>query len=72
MNMMRKGQVRGVAKGDVREQVIMIARLFGVAGEAEQSESLPPSFYLPSISCNTTRLAVLRLSHVEIGRCILL
>jgi len=32
MNMMRKGQVRGVAKGDVRGQVTVIARLFGVAG----------------------------------------
>jgi transposase, IS6 family len=32
MNMMRKGQVRGVAKGDVRGQVTLIARLFGVAG----------------------------------------
>jgi len=32
MNMMRKGQVQGVDKGDVRGQVTLIARLFGVAG----------------------------------------
>ncbi len=31
MNMIRKGQLQGVAKGDVRGQVILIARLFGVA-----------------------------------------
>lgn len=31
MNMMRKGQLQGVAKGDVREQVVLIAKLFGVA-----------------------------------------
>jgi hypothetical protein len=28
---MRKGQVQGVAKGDVRGQATLIARLFGVA-----------------------------------------
>ncbi|GHO71507.1 IS6 family transposase [Ktedonobacter sp. SOSP1-52] len=32
MNMIRKGQLQGVAKGDVKEQVILIAKLFGVAG----------------------------------------
>jgi len=31
MNMIRKGQMQGVAKGDVRGQVALIARLFGVA-----------------------------------------
>ena len=30
MNMMRKGQVQGVDKGDVRGQVAFIAGLFGV------------------------------------------
>ena len=30
MNMMRKGQIQGVAKGDVRGQVALVARLFGV------------------------------------------
>ncbi len=30
MNMTRKGQVQSVAKGDVREQVALVARLFGV------------------------------------------
>jgi hypothetical protein len=28
--MMRKGQVQGVAKGDVGRQVMLIAKLFGV------------------------------------------
>jgi len=31
MNMIRKGQLQGVAKGDVRSQVVLIATLFGVA-----------------------------------------
>jgi hypothetical protein len=30
MNMMRKGQLQGVEKGDVRGQVELIAKLFGV------------------------------------------
>jgi transposase-like protein len=31
MNMIRKGQLQGVAKGDVRSQMVLIATLFGVA-----------------------------------------
>jgi IS6 family transposase len=31
MNMMRKGQVRGVSKGDISRQITFIAHLFGVA-----------------------------------------
>jgi IS6 family transposase len=31
MNMMRKGQLQGVAKGDMRSQMALIATLFGVA-----------------------------------------
>ena len=30
MNMMRKGQLHGVDKGDVRGQVTLVAKLFGV------------------------------------------
>ena len=30
MNMIRKGQVQGVAKGDVEGQVALVATLFGV------------------------------------------
>jgi transposase-like protein len=30
MNMMRKGQLQGVAKGDVRGQMALVATLFGV------------------------------------------
>jgi transposase-like protein len=31
INMMRKGQVQGVTKGDVSGQVALVARLFGIA-----------------------------------------
>jgi hypothetical protein len=31
MNMLRKGQIRGVEKGDSMKQVVFIASLFGVA-----------------------------------------
>jgi transposase, IS6 family len=31
MHMVRKGQMRGVEKGDILGQVAFIARLFGVA-----------------------------------------
>jgi IS6 family transposase len=31
MNILRKGQVQGVEKGDVRDQVALVAKLFGVA-----------------------------------------
>jgi transposase, IS6 family len=31
MNMLRKGQVQGVGKGDVGGQIALIATLFGVA-----------------------------------------
>jgi len=30
MNMIRKGQVQGVGKGDVRGQAALVARLFGM------------------------------------------
>ena len=31
MNMMRKGQVEGVEKGDVRSQVEFVSQIFGLA-----------------------------------------
>ena len=31
MNMIRKGQIQGGVKGDVRRQVTLVAKLFGVA-----------------------------------------
>ena len=31
MNMIRKGQVQGVAKGDIRGQIALVAKLFEVA-----------------------------------------
>jgi hypothetical protein len=31
MNMLRKGQVRGVSKGDISRQITFIAHLFGGA-----------------------------------------
>jgi len=42
MNMVRKGQMRGVEKGDILGQVAFIARLFGVAALAEQEVGLQP------------------------------
>ncbi len=30
MNMMCKGQVQGMKKGDIRDQVALVAKLFGV------------------------------------------
>jgi hypothetical protein len=44
MNMIRKGQIQGVAKGDVGGQVSLIATLFGVAVSTQQSKPLPPHF----------------------------
>jgi hypothetical protein len=44
MNMIRKGQLHGVAKGDVGGQVALLTKLFGVAVEIEQAGSLPPHF----------------------------
>ena len=32
MNMIRKGQVQGVAKGDIRAQAEFVSQIFGVAG----------------------------------------
>jgi transposase, IS6 family len=31
MNMIRKGQLKGMGKGDVRGQIELVAKLFGVA-----------------------------------------
>jgi hypothetical protein len=31
MNMLRKGQLQGGVKGDVRSQIALVAKLFGVA-----------------------------------------
>ena len=44
MNMIRKGQLHGVVKGDVGGQVALLTKLFGVAVEIEQAGSLPPHF----------------------------
>jgi hypothetical protein len=55
MNMIRKGQVQGVDKGDMRGQVALVASLFGVVASTKQvGNSLLPRF--SSISCNTTVL----------------
>jgi len=41
MNMIRKGQMQGVNKGDVTGQVAFIASLFGVAAEAQEERGHP-------------------------------
>jgi DDE domain len=50
MHMIRKGQMRGVEKGDSMGQRAFIARLFGGAASAEQKGGLhahriPPGFF---------------------------
>jgi IS6 family transposase len=62
MNMIRKGQVQGVNKGNSPSQATFIARLFGVVASAEQkredlSSRVPPPFFatLPGI---LTRAAI--------------
>jgi hypothetical protein len=46
MNMLRKGQIRGVEKGDSMKYAICIASLFGVAIYAEKENEIS----CPSIS----------------------
>jgi len=43
MNMIRKGQVQGVKKGDVRDQVALVARLFGAVASMKPRRS--PCFF---------------------------
>ena len=40
LNMIGKGQVRGVGKGDITDQVAFIASLFGVAASAQPQKEL--------------------------------
>ena len=42
MHLIRKGQRRGVEKGDILGQVACLARLFGVAASAEQEGTITP------------------------------
>jgi transposase, IS6 family len=45
VNAMRKGQLQGVKKGDVRGQVALVAKLFGVVASTEQAKLLHDSSY---------------------------
>jgi hypothetical protein len=45
MNMMRKGQIRGVDKGDVSGQIALVIMLFGVVAYAELQGNFMPSFF---------------------------
>jgi hypothetical protein len=54
MNMLRKGQMRGVEKRDSLKQATFIASLFGVAISAEQENEISRSQHSSHISCNTT------------------
>src|SRR2546429_9956162 len=51
MNMIRKGQVHGVGKGDIKGQVSFIASLFGVAAQNQPERKIlapsapPPVFF---------------------------
>jgi hypothetical protein len=42
--MIRKGEMHGVGKGDVIEQVACIVARFGKVASAEQKESLPACY----------------------------
>ena len=53
MNMMRKGQIQGVAKGDVRGQVALVARLLEWLSKKIEEGPLTFNFFLPCF-CNTT------------------
>jgi hypothetical protein len=55
MNMLRKGQIRGVEKRDSWKQAIFIASLFGVAISAEQENENSRLQHASHISCNTTQ-----------------
>lgn len=69
--MIRKGQMQGVTKGDVRGQVTLVAKLFGVAAYPQQPETRLSLFSFPSISCNTTfRFACLHHRFEKAGTCI--
>ncbi len=54
MNMMRKGQVRGVGKGDIPGQITFVARLFGVAASAQQERGTSCLLCSSESFCNTT------------------
>lgn len=45
MNMIRKGQLQGVNKGDVRGQAALVARLFGVVTEENERGSAHVPFF---------------------------
>ena len=47
MNMLRKGQIHGVEKGDSMKQVAFIASLFGVAVLAEKESEMLRSWRSP-------------------------
>jgi hypothetical protein len=53
MNMMRKGQVQGVDKGDIVGQIAWIAKVFGVAASMQREGHSMLILFLPH-SCNTT------------------
>ncbi len=45
MNMIRKGQVQGVDKAEVRGQVALVAKLFGVVAQERLEGTLVPNFF---------------------------
>lgn len=72
MNMIRKGQVQGAKRGDVRGQVALIAKLFGVAAELNQgnlSSSISPasSFLQHNRSVSRYSFSTLCLSENSVG-----
>jgi hypothetical protein len=62
MNMVRKGQVHGVEKGNITDQVAFIARLLRVAASAEQEVSLHAQCVPPRVFATEPKIREFLLS----------
>jgi hypothetical protein len=67
MNMIRKGQIHGVEKRDIKCQVAFIANLFGVGVEAEQEGDFHPRC-VSSLFLQHSRFLFVRDSETNITR----
>jgi len=61
MNMLRKGQMQGVKKGDIPAQIALVATLFGGVASTEPQEGSPCSLSFLQSLCNTTQIRVMSL-----------
>src|SRR5690349_19286482 len=68
MHQLRKGQIQGTAKRDVRSQVRFLHTAFGLA--AQHKPCLSPLFHhalvrSPQTCCNTTSLSILKYGKID-------